>query len=60
MPSERKAARGTPDPQAAVISDLDPGLPLKVLETLGDWAHVEASNGWQGWGDGRLLRKDER
>jgi len=56
VPPEGMAAWGTPDPQAAIVANLDPGLPLKILETLGDWAHVEASNGWQGWVDGRILR----
>jgi hypothetical protein len=38
-----------------LVAMLDPGLPLVVEERLGDWAHVRAENGWQGWVDARRL-----
>ncbi|MEU3634443.1 hypothetical protein, partial [Streptomyces fradiae] len=34
---------------------LDPLLPVRLLERLGDWARVLCSNGWSAWVDGRLL-----
>lgn len=44
-----------PHPQAPHSARLDPGLPIQVVERLGAWARVVASNGWWGWVDGRLL-----
>lgn len=60
VPQEGMAAWGAPDPQGPVVADLDPGLPLKVLEELSEWAHVEAANGWVGWVDRRLLQEVSR
>ncbi|MBM4409442.1 MAG: PrsW family intramembrane metalloprotease [Chloroflexi bacterium] len=31
------------------------GLPLVVVQRVGDWAQVRAVNGWTGWVDGRRL-----
>lgn len=31
------------------------GLPVQVVESYGDWAHIVAWTGWSGWVDGRLL-----
>ncbi len=50
-------AWGSPDPATPVAANLDAGLPLRVLERAGDWARVEASNGWTGWVDGRRLEQ---
>jgi hypothetical protein len=30
-------------------------LDLMVVQRVGDWARVVASNGWTGWVDARLL-----
>jgi Bacterial SH3 domain len=48
-------AWAAPDPSRPPITDLAPGVELRVLEALGDWARVDASNGWTGWVDARLL-----
>ena len=34
---------------------LDALLPIRVVDTRGDWAHVLCANGWGAWVDGRLL-----
>ena len=44
-----------PDPKAETLTMLDAGLPLLLLEERGDWAHVRAENGWEGWVDARRL-----
>lgn len=49
-------ARPEPDPHAAVIAQLTPGVQLAVVRTWGDWAQVVADNGWTAWVDGRRLR----
>lgn len=59
-PTHHVAAAGMPawdkpDPRSGATTTLDPGLPLRLVERRGDWACVEASNGWQGWVDGRSL-----
>ena len=38
---------------------LDPGLPVAVVEETMGWAHVQCSNGWGTWVDGRLLARYE-
>lgn len=45
-------------PQAAgpFIATLAAGTVLRLLEQRGDWAHVSASNGWEGWVDARRLQ----
>lgn len=55
VPEEGLPAWGSPDPSGAVVADLDPRLPVRVVGTRGEWAQVEASNGWTGWVDGRRL-----
>lgn len=49
--------RAWAEPNATLppIADLAGGIELRLLERLGDWAGVEASNGWTGWVDARLL-----
>ncbi len=34
---------------------LAPGLPLELVQRLGDWAQIRAVNGWSGWVDARRL-----
>jgi hypothetical protein len=34
---------------------LDALLPVRVVDTRGDWARVLCANGWAAWVDGRLL-----
>ena len=49
LPAYQAPMPGTP------VAMLDPDLPVMVLEHRGDWAHVRAVNGWEGWVDGRRL-----
>jgi hypothetical protein len=37
------------------LMDLAAGTEVRVLERLGEWARVDATNGWSGWVDARLL-----
>lgn len=55
VPDGGLPAWGSPDAGTASIETLNPGLPVKLLQRLGDWAQIEASNGWTGWVDGRRL-----
>jgi hypothetical protein len=57
VPASGMPAWGAPDPATPVIADLDPGLPLRVVERAGDWSRVTAANGWMGWVDGRVLEE---
>lgn len=58
-PTHRVPAEALPAYQAPMpgtpVAMLDPDLPVMVLEHRGDWAHVRAVNGWEGWVDGRRL-----
>ncbi|MGZ5128240.1 MAG: SH3 domain-containing protein [Actinomycetota bacterium] len=54
VPAEALPAYQAPMPGTPVAM-LDPDLPVMVLEHRGDWAHVRAVNGWEGWVDGRRL-----
>lgn len=49
IPAYATPAPGTP------VAMLDPRLSLMVIEGRGDWTHVRAENGWEGWVDGRQL-----
>lgn len=42
-------------PGGAESTPLDAGLPVQVVEVLGDWARVLVWSGWTGWVDGRRL-----
>jgi methylenetetrahydrofolate reductase (NADPH) len=55
VPPGGLAAWQAPHPAAPQAAQLQPGLPIQVVERLGAWARVVASNGWWGWVDGRLL-----
>lgn len=48
-------AWAVPDGSTTPEAELPAGIELRVLERQGDWARVEASNGWVGWVDGRAL-----
>lgn len=44
-----------PDPSLPPVTQLAPGAEVRLVERRADWAHVDASNGWSGWVDARLL-----
>ena len=46
---------GEPDPQRDAEGDLDPRLPLVVLEETTGWAHVRCENDFECWVDAALL-----
>jgi protease PrsW len=54
VPPEGLASWDHPDP-ARPVTPLAGNLPLAVVQRVGDWTHVSASNGWSGWVDGRRL-----
>lgn len=52
----RMATYARPEAAAVLEAQLDPALEVRVLEQRPDgWAHVECSNGWTTWVDGRKL-----
>jgi 5,10-methylenetetrahydrofolate reductase len=55
VPAGGMAAWQAPHPSAPQTAQLQAGLPVQVVERLGAWARVVASNGWWGWVDGRML-----
>ncbi|HEX9694867.1 MAG TPA: SH3 domain-containing protein [Actinomycetota bacterium] len=55
VPAPGIRAWAVPDPSAPVATRLRGGMGLRIIEARGDWTHVEASNGWRGWVDGRRL-----
>lgn len=55
VPAQGMAAWMTPDGTQPPAANLAGGVQLRVLEMTGAWARVDASNGWSGWVDGRLL-----
>jgi 5,10-methylenetetrahydrofolate reductase len=55
VPAGGMAAWQAPHPSAPQSAQLQAGLPIQVVERLGAWARVVASNGWWGWVDGRML-----
>lgn len=61
VPAEGLPAWGVPDPARTPVAQLDPHLPVRTLERRPDgWAHVQCSNGWSAWVDGRrLLPRDD-
>lgn len=54
VPPEGLDSWQAPDP-AGPSTALAGGLELEVIERIGDWAHIRASNGWTGWVDARRL-----
>ncbi|MGC5040613.1 hypothetical protein ACPXCS_34190 [Streptomyces sp. DT190] len=54
VPQHGMPAWEAPD-TARPTADLDPLLPVQLLERQGDWGHVLCFNGWSAWVDGRRL-----
>ncbi len=54
VPQNGMPAWEAPDPSRPTV-DLDPLLPVQLLERQGDWGHVLRFNGWSAWVDGRRL-----
>ena len=54
VPPEGLDSWQVPNP-AGPSTALAGGLELEVIERIGDWAHVRASNAWTGWVDARRL-----
>ena len=48
-------ARPSADPSATPTATLQPGTLVRLIERSGDWARVDADNGWSGWVDARNL-----
>jgi hypothetical protein len=55
VPPQGATSWAQADPSSASVP-LGGGLELEVVQRLGDWAQVRASNGWTGWVDGRILQ----
>jgi tetratricopeptide (TPR) repeat protein len=55
VPTQGMAFWSNPDGTQLPNGRLSPHLELMVVSASGAWALVRASNGWQGWVDGRLL-----
>jgi tetratricopeptide (TPR) repeat protein len=55
VPAQGMAFWSNPDGTQLPNGRLSPHLELMVVSTSDAWALVRASNGWQGWVDGRLL-----
>ena len=56
VPDGGLQAWSEPDGSGPSVAQLDPDLPVELIERRGDWAEVRCSNGWQGWVDARQLR----
>ncbi|MFB7928480.1 hypothetical protein ACFC4C_05165 [Streptomyces sp. NPDC056039] len=54
VPQHGMPAWEAPDPARPTV-DLDPLLPVQLVERQGDWGHVMCFNGWSAWVDGRRL-----
>jgi hypothetical protein len=54
VPPEGLPSWDQPDP-ARPQTPLAGNLPLAIVQRVGDWVQVSASNGWTGWVDGRRL-----
>jgi protease PrsW len=54
VPPEGFPAWPTPDP-AGTSTPLVGNLDVQLIQRIGDWAQVRASNGWSGWVDARRL-----
>jgi RsiW-degrading membrane proteinase PrsW (M82 family) len=54
VPPEGLQSWDQPDPSRP-MTPLAGGLELRVVQRVGDWAQVAASNGWTGWVDARRL-----
>ncbi|MEU6487471.1 hypothetical protein [Streptomyces sp. NPDC046887] len=54
VPADGLPAWEAPDPARPTVP-LDPFLPVRLVDRVGDWGQVLCSNGWAAWVDGRLL-----
>jgi hypothetical protein len=57
VPADGMPAWAGPDAKAEPTAQLGGGTPLVVAERVGDWARVEAENGWTGWVQGGALEE---
>jgi hypothetical protein len=57
VPADGISAWAGPDAKAAPVAELAAGTPLLLAERVGDWARVEAENGWTGWVNGQALEE---
>ena len=57
VPADGMPAWAGPDAKAAPAAQLGGGTPLVVAERFGEWARVEAENGWTGWVHGGALEE---
>ncbi len=55
VPAGGAQAWSQPDGNSAAAATLDAGSQLRLLQTQGAWAQVQAQNGWVGWVDARVL-----
>lgn len=55
VPGGGLPAWSEPDPSRPPVTTLAEGLAVQLHEWRGQWARVEASNGWTGWVDGMRL-----
>ena len=55
VPPTGMAAFGEPSPMATVLTELEPGLAVQVLERSKRWARVRFENGWECWVEAILL-----
>jgi tetratricopeptide (TPR) repeat protein len=49
--------QSSPDPGSMAIEALSEGLSFHIIEKVGDWYHIELSNGDQGWVSGQDIAK---
>ena len=58
VPAAGSACWQSPDTSGPPLAvRLDPGLEVRLVEREGGWGHVECSNGWWTWVDGRSLEQ---
>jgi hypothetical protein len=55
VPAGGVPAWAAPDPAQPPVTQLPPGLPVRLVERQGGWARVDTENGWSAWVDGRPL-----
>jgi hypothetical protein len=56
VPAQGAWAWTAPDPNVAPTTALGPWLEVRVIEFRVDgWAHIECTNSWTAWVDGRVL-----
>lgn len=55
VPAGGVPAWAAPDPAQPPVTQLPPGLPVRLVERQGGWARIDTENGWSAWVDGRPL-----